>query len=175
MDNAWQCSLWGLAGIVINCLLLKPLLAHCGNRPLIMASLASQIGSQLMYILSKDKLVVMGIQNIVSAFNMMLGVCCSGLVSAYTPATEQGFALGTLSAVTSIVSILGPAVRSLFQPNTSWFERTNSLTLLASDVWKPILVCKRATAQFPPVAFCHCWWADRHFDDCRGVAAETGA
>ena len=53
----------------------------------------------------------------VTAFNVLLQVCCSGLVSAYTPATEQGFALGTLSAVTSVVSMLGPA---LFGSLYSW-------------------------------------------------------
>jgi MFS family permease len=98
-------------------MLLKPMLANFGDRPLIMLSLATQIASQLMYIFFRGKLVVMGVQNVVAAFNVLLQVCCSGLVSAYTPATEQGFTLGTLSAVTSVVSMLGPA---LFGSLYSW-------------------------------------------------------
>jgi len=40
---------------------------------------------------------------------VLLNVCVSGLISKYTLPHEQGLALGTLAAVQSIVSVLGPA------------------------------------------------------------------
>ena len=54
--------------------------------------------------------MIMVVQNWVSGFNVLLGVCVSGLVSKFAKGDEQGFALGTLAAVQSIVSVLGPAV-----------------------------------------------------------------
>ena len=54
--------------------------------------------------------IIMVVQNWVSGFNVLLGVCVSGLVSKFAKGDEQGFALGTLAAVQSIVSVLGPAI-----------------------------------------------------------------
>ncbi len=54
--------------------------------------------------------IIMVVQNWVSGFNVLLGVCVSGLISKFANGDEQGFALGTLAAVQSIVSVLGPAI-----------------------------------------------------------------
>lgn len=79
----------------------------------------------LMYAITRNRIVIMYIQNYVSGFNVLTGaqsvVCAhalplarsainalssfcagvisSGLVSRYTPRSSQGFALGTLAAV----------------------------------------------------------------------------
>ena len=89
---------------------LKPLLRCFGEQPLICLGLSTALASQIMYISFTNHFIIMVVQNWVSGFNVLLGVCVSGLVSKYARGDEQGFALGTLAAVQSIVSVLGPAI-----------------------------------------------------------------
>ena len=89
---------------------LKPLLRCFGEQPLICLGLSTALASQIMYISFTSHFIIMVVQNWVSGFNVLLGVCVSGLVSKFARGDEQGFALGTLAAVQSIVSVLGPAI-----------------------------------------------------------------
>jgi hypothetical protein len=57
-----------------------------------------------------------------TGFNVLLNVCVSGLISKYTLPHEQGLALGTLAAVQSIVSVLGPASERRNAPFSVWLS-----------------------------------------------------
>ena len=52
-------------------------------------------------------------------------MCVSGLISKYALPDEQGFALGTLAAVQSIVSVLGPASENDYVSCIRAFDRTS--------------------------------------------------
>ncbi len=109
-QNAWLVTCWGITGVMVNWVFLKPLLERFGEQPLICLGLSTALTSQMMFISFTSHFMIIVVQNAVSGFNVLLTVCVSGLISKYTPMHEQGLALGTLAAVQSIVSVLGPAI-----------------------------------------------------------------